>query len=60
MELKGLKTNYLGKNVKCYKMIDSTQLEILRQIENNIQNRNSYNCRYTNKWNRYAWQNMAH
>lgn len=38
MELEGLKTNFLGRNVICYETIDSTQLEILRKIENNILN----------------------
>lgn len=34
MEFKELKTNFLGRNVIYYKEIDSTQLEILRQIDN--------------------------
>ena len=38
MELKGLKTKFLGRNVIYYESIDSTQLEILRKIENNIPN----------------------
>lgn len=36
-ELKDLKTSFLGRNLIYHKEIDSTQLEILRQIEN-IQN----------------------
>lgn len=39
MKLKNLKTSYLGKNTIYFETIDSTQLEILRRIENNnIQN----------------------
>jgi BirA family biotin operon repressor/biotin-[acetyl-CoA-carboxylase] ligase len=39
MQLKNLKTNFLGKNFKFYKEIDSTQSEIYRLIEKNeIQN----------------------
>lgn len=39
MQLKNLKTNYLGKNNIFYKKIDSTQTEIWRLIKNNnIQN----------------------
>ena len=35
MQLKNLKTNFLGKNSIYYKQIDSTQSEIWRLIENN-------------------------
>ncbi len=38
MELEGVKTNLLGRNVIYYETIDSTQLELLRQIDKNIQN----------------------
>lgn len=39
MQLKNVKTNFLGKNVIYYKTIDSTQKEIWRRIENiNIEN----------------------
>lgn len=39
MQLKNMKTNFLGKKVFYYKTIDSTQKEIWRRIENgNIQN----------------------
>ena len=39
MQLKNLKTNYLGKINTFYKTIDSTQAEIWRLIDNkNIQN----------------------
>lgn len=38
MELKGLTTKSLGRNLIYYETIDSTQLELLRQIENNIPN----------------------
>jgi len=38
MELKGLKTNFLGRNIIYYETIDSTQLEILRQIEKKMPN----------------------
>ena len=39
MELKGLQTKYLGRNILYYKTIDSTQSEIWRLIEsNNIKN----------------------
>ncbi len=38
MELEGLKTNFLGRNLIYYESIDSTQLEAFRQIENNIPN----------------------
>ncbi len=39
MELKGLQTKYLGRNIIHYKTIDSTQSEIWRLIEsNNIKN----------------------
>lgn len=38
MELEGLTTNFLGRKVIYYEQIDSTQLELLRQIDNNIQN----------------------
>ncbi len=39
MELKGLQTKYLGRNIIHYKTIDSTQSEIWRLIEsNNINN----------------------
>ncbi len=35
MQLDNLKTNFLGRNVIYYKVIDSTQLEIWRQVEKN-------------------------
>jgi len=38
MELKGLKTKFLGRNAIYHKCIDSTQIEALREIENNIPN----------------------
>lgn len=38
MELKNLTTKFLGKNVIYYESIDSTQLELLRQIEKKVQN----------------------
>ena len=39
MDLKGLQTKYLGRNILYYKTIDSTQSEIWRLIEsNNIKN----------------------
>lgn len=38
MELKELNTNILGRNIIYYESIDSTQLEILRQIDSNIAN----------------------
>lgn len=33
MQLKELKTQFLGKKVIVYKKIDSTQLEVWRQVE---------------------------
>lgn len=38
MELKELNTNILGRNIIYYESIDSTQLDILRQIDNNVPN----------------------
>ena len=39
MKLKNLKTNYLGKRLIYFEIIDSTQSEILRRLKNNnIQN----------------------
>lgn len=38
MKLKNLKTKFLGRNVIYYKTIDSTQNEIWRLVENDIQN----------------------
>ncbi len=35
MQYKNLKTKLIGKNIIFYEIIDSTQLEILRKIENN-------------------------
>ena len=35
MQLENLDTKFLGKNIEFFKEIDSTQLEILRRIENN-------------------------
>ena len=35
MQYKNLKTRLIGKNIIFYEVIDSTQLEILRKIENN-------------------------
>ena len=34
MKLKQLTTKFLGRNIEVFKQIDSTQLEILRRIEN--------------------------
>ena len=34
MQYKNLKTRLIGKNIIFYEVIDSTQLEILRKIEN--------------------------
>ena len=34
MKLKQLTTKFLGRNIEIFKQIDSTQLEILRRIEN--------------------------
>ena len=34
MKLKQLTTKFLGRNIEIFKQIDSTQIEILRRIEN--------------------------
>lgn len=38
MELEKLRTNFLGRNVIYYETIASTQLELLRKIDNNVPN----------------------
>lgn len=38
MELEKIRTNFLGRNVIYYETIDSTQLELLRKIDNNVPN----------------------
>ena len=35
MQFKNLNTKLIGKNITFYETLDSTQLEILRRIENN-------------------------
>ena len=36
MQLENVKTKFLGRNVIYHKEIDSTQLEVWRQVEKNI------------------------
>lgn len=61
MELKNLKTNYLGKNVSFYESIDSTQLEIWRRIENKtIKNGDLVLTQIQTKGIRNTWESVAH
>ena len=47
MELKKLSTKFLGRNIEIFEQIDSTQLEILRRIENKTKR----NVKFINKKN---------
>ena len=61
MELQNLETNYLGKNVSIYKSIDSTQLEILRRIQNNnIKNGDMILAEIQTAGIRNTWEKMAY
>ncbi len=57
MELQGLETNYLGRNVTFYETIDSTQLEIWRRInKNTIKNGELILTRLQTKGVRNSWK----
>lgn len=61
MELQGLETNYLGRNVTFYETIDSTQLEIWRRInKNTIKNGELILTRLQTKGVRNSWKSMVY
>ena len=61
MKLEGLTTKILGRNIKYFEQIDSTQLEILRKIENKtIKNGEIIISQIQTEGIRYTWKNMVY
>lgn len=61
MPLKNLTTRVLGRNMIYYKEIDSTQLEIWRQVEKNtIKNGTICLADVQTKGKRNTWQKMVY
>ncbi len=59
MELKKLNTKFLGRNILHYDIIDSTQLEVWRQIDN-IKNGTIIMADIQTKGKRNTWKNVVH
>ena len=61
MSLENLKTKFLGRNIIYYEEIDSTQLEVWRQIEENIiPNGTIVMADKQTKGKRNTWQKMVY
>lgn len=61
MSLENLTTKFLGRNVIYYEEIDSTQLEVWRQIEENIiPNGTIVMADKQTKGKRNTWQKMVY
>ncbi len=61
MPLENLNTKFLGKNIICYKEIDSTQLEIWRRLEKNtIKNGTIILADIQTRGKRNTWKKMAY
>lgn len=61
MQLEKLTTKFLGRNVRYYEEIDSTQSEVWRQVEKNtIKNGTIVLADMQTKGKRNPWQKVAH
>ncbi len=61
MQLENRKTKFLGRNVIYYKEIDSTQLEVWRQVEKGkIENGTIILADTQTNGKRNTWQKMAY
>lgn len=61
MQLENLNTQFLGKNVIYYEEIDSTQLEVWRQVEKDtISNGTIILADRQTKGKRNTWKKMAY
>lgn len=61
MQLEGLKTRFLGRNVIHYKELDSTQLEVWRRVEKrSIPNGTIIVADLQTNGKRNTWKKMAH
>ena len=61
MQLKNLTTKFLGRKIKHYQEIDSTQLEVWRQIEKSkIQNGTIVIADLQTKGKRNTWKKMVY
>lgn len=61
MQLENLNTKFLGKNIICYKKIDSTQLEIWRKVEEStIENGTIVLADIQTNGKRNTWKKMAY
>ena len=61
MKLENLNTKFLGRNVTYLKQVDSTQLEIIRNIENNtIKNGSLILADIQTNGQRYPWKALVY
>ena len=61
MKLENLNTKSLGRNVTYLKQVDSTQLEIIRNIENNtIKNGSLILADIQTNGQRYSWKALVY
>lgn len=60
MNLQNLETVFLGRKAIYYKQIDSTQLEIWRRTEKQIENGTLIIADIQTQGKRYAWKSLAH